>query len=232
MLAASILFILPNNIGYGQWSIDPRPTTCNLFTNSDRYVGIGPFGTGLTPVYPIAKLHLFLPLSGYSGLCGNDLRNSILLETKIDANCTAYGELGVARDSMDLLYFTKITNSSPGAIYMSNTNDLTLGRYILLEYLLAQSFVLENYDSSTKYILLDSCLTKLNNRLADSSFLTPKSIVSSSYLMIRLLSYLDNNLYTTIIDENQDIKYFSESSQDPPEATLTKIINYIVDYLN
>jgi len=108
MIAFSFLFILPNNIGYGQPWTSPNATfNCNIsnpgiYTAPDNYVGIGPFGSFAGGTYsPQTKLHLFLPWTTYASppLClTTDVRNSILLETGISQQCgTSKAELGIWR---------------------------------------------------------------------------------------------------------------------------------------
>ena len=106
----------------------------------------------------------------------------------------------------------------------------TLAQDILLEGMLSLPSVLTNIDSAQKNVLLDTCLNKLNNRIESENFLIGKSMVSSSFLMIRLLSHLDYNLYKSIIDYNEDIKKFSETSEYPDKSTINKIIYEIIKY--
>ncbi len=114
--------------------------------------------------------------------------------------------------------------------YTSNTLNNNIAQDILLEYLLALDFNMDEFSTSQRNILLDSCLSKLEERIESDNFLVPKSTVSSSFLMIRLLSYLDPTLYSSIINDNQEIDDFKQTSIRPENSTINSIIYEAVIY--
>jgi hypothetical protein len=123
-------------------------------------------------------------------------------------------------------------NNSPQLLFeiYSRENTNSYAKDILLEGMLSLPSITRNLDSSQKSILLSICLNKLSNRMRTESFLSGKSLILSSFLMIRLLSYLDKDLYNSIIDYNEDIKKFIETSDYPNKNTINKIIYEIIKY--
>ncbi|MBM2817346.1 MAG: hypothetical protein HW421_4108 [Ignavibacteria bacterium] len=116
--------------------------------------------------------------------------------------------------------------------YSQDSNKISYGKEVLLEIILAQPDIITKFDKVMKNELLGICLEKLNSRMTKKSFLSRKSMKTCTFLMIRLLSYLDNNFYRDLIEENENIKSFSELCGTPSEDTITKIIYYVIRFRN
>ncbi len=114
--------------------------------------------------------------------------------------------------------------------YMNPENENNLAQDILYENLLSLPFVQNSLDSNQKLILLDSCLSKLGRHLEQKSFLTEKSLASASFLMIRILSTLDETRYTRIASENTDIRMFKDTYEFSNKRTLERIIFEIIEF--
>lgn len=109
-----------------------------------------------------------------------------------------------------------------------STNNLATD--ILLEYILALPYMQNGLDEKQKNALLDTCLNKLSKRIELKQFFTRKSLVSGAFLMIRTISNLNPELHKSIIDNDEDIRKFSESSIEPDRKTAIKIIYEIIKY--
>ena len=117
-------------------------------------------------------------------------------------------------------------------LYYSDSLKYSIQREILLENMLSLPFTLSNLNNIRRNGLLDSCLAKIGRRLEKEHFLNEKSLVSGAFLLVRLLSYLDNGRYSDFANRERDVKTFSETSQYPDRATINKIIYEAVMYKN
>ncbi|MBM2814982.1 MAG: hypothetical protein HW421_1744 [Ignavibacteria bacterium] len=116
--------------------------------------------------------------------------------------------------------------------YLQDSTKLNYTREIILEIILSHPDILIKLDKAVKNEMLGNCLDKLNNRTTKKCFLSMKSMTTSTFLMIRLISHLDNNYYRNIIDSDVEIKSFSENCGIPTEATTTKIIYEAIRFRN